>query len=398
LVRLVSSNLVGVAPEQWPPRCRRGPVRALFIDATVLGRKTYSRAVQRYTATRDDIDAVHIEYRIPLWQRVLGKSLPFARTGWDLHQLRHMLMTGVVLGRWLRRRIPLERFDVIHAQAPYLSLAMTALPRPLPFGVTTDGTSELDCRDFGDSRTARTFFRTLEKRIYGRAAYVAAYSEWAAASLRADYGVPDSKIIIAPPAMPVLQPAPRRSPEGWPLRILFVGNDPRRKGLDRLLRWHQQRWAERAELHVVSSRCKPDPSARNVVWHGSIERSRLLDAVLPEADLFVLPTKEDMFAWAALEACAAGLPVVVSRVGATAELVRDGVTGLLCRWDDDAAFIAATESLLGDPALRRRLGRAARDRVAQHFSPDVSFGRLIDGLVAVANQGERAWQPTAEAC
>ena len=70
-----------------------------------------------------------------------------------------------------------------------------------------------------------------------------------------------------------------------------------------------------------------------------------------EADVYVSPAYEESFGIAALEARAAGLPVVAMRSGGVGEFVQDGVEGLLC--DDDAAMTAALARLCTDAAYRR---------------------------------------------
>jgi glycosyltransferase involved in cell wall biosynthesis len=68
------------------------------------------------------------------------------------------------------------------------------------------------------------------------------------------------------------------------------------------------------------------------------------------------------------EYMAASLPVVASRVGQLAELLRHEGNGLLCPPDDDAALAAALGRLRQDPALRERLGRAARVTVLREHT------------------------------
>jgi glycosyltransferase involved in cell wall biosynthesis len=70
---------------------------------------------------------------------------------------------------------------------------------------------------------------------------------------------------------------------------------------------------------------------------------------------------------------AAGLPVVVSRVGGNVELVEDGVTGLLVPPGDPSALSAALLKLLVDPARARRLAQNGHELVIQNFS----FERLV---------------------
>jgi glycosyltransferase involved in cell wall biosynthesis len=82
---------------------------------------------------------------------------------------------------------------------------------------------------------------------------------------------------------------------------------------------------------------------------------------------------------------AAGLPVVASRVGASAGLVVEGETGILVSSHDE--WVAALERLVADPALRRRWGEGGRRRAEEAYSLDVMAPRLIDLLGSVACPG-----------
>jgi glycosyltransferase involved in cell wall biosynthesis len=92
--------------------------------------------------------------------------------------------------------------------------------------------------------------------------------------------------------------------------------------------------------------------------------------LLAEADVFVLPSRSEGHPVSVLEAMAAGVPVVASRVGGIPEQVDDGVTGLLVAPGDPEALAAALGRLAADPALRRRLGAAGRVRAEKAFDLD----------------------------
>jgi glycosyltransferase involved in cell wall biosynthesis len=109
--------------------------------------------------------------------------------------------------------------------------------------------------------------------------------------------------------------------------------------------------------------------------------------VLASCDVAVLPSRAEGLPNAVLEYMAAGLPTIASRVGGNAELVEDGVTGLLVPPEDSKALSDALLRLLRDPALSRRIAANGYRRAVDHFS----FERLIrevDGLYTELLQGK----------
>ncbi len=80
-------------------------------------------------------------------------------------------------------------------------------------------------------------------------------------------------------------------------------------------------------------------------------------------DAFVLPSLSEGYSIALLEACATALPIVATQVGGNAEIVRDGVNGLLVPPRDRAALAQALRRVLADNALAARFAQAGRDWV-----------------------------------
>ena len=96
------------------------------------------------------------------------------------------------------------------------------------------------------------------------------------------------------------------------------------------------------------------------------------------AAVVACPSRREGFGVVAAEAMAHGRPVVASAVGGLLDLVVDGKTGLLVPPGDITALRLALERLLGDPALRRRLGEAGRERARAELAWDVVLERTLE--------------------
>ncbi len=101
--------------------------------------------------------------------------------------------------------------------------------------------------------------------------------------------------------------------------------------------------------------------------------------LLAALDIFVLPSHSEGVSLALLEAMAAGLPVIATRVGGLPEVVTDGDNGLLIPAKDPEALSQALERLLADPALAKKLGENARRDVENNYSLD-RLGREINEI------------------
>lgn len=105
-----------------------------------------------------------------------------------------------------------------------------------------------------------------------------------------------------------------------------------------------------------------------------------IENVLAAADVVVQPsTGREPLGNAALEAAAAGRPVVASAHGGLPEVIADGLTGLLVAPGDPSALASALNRLRADPDLAARLGAAARRDVSRRFAP----GRLLEAVQGI---------------
>jgi glycosyltransferase involved in cell wall biosynthesis len=115
---------------------------------------------------------------------------------------------------------------------------------------------------------------------------------------------------------------------------------------------------------------------------GLADRFQLLGSVadvpafLSGLDVAVLPSRSEGMSNALLEYMAAGRAIVATAVGAAAELIDDGVHGLLIPPNDAGKLAEAIGRLLKNPGLAQRLGEAARRRVRERFSREAMVERF----------------------
>jgi glycosyltransferase involved in cell wall biosynthesis len=167
-----------------------------------------------------------------------------------------------------------------------------------------------------------------------------------------------------------------------PVQLLSVGRAVPKKGYDDLLQalallpqglaWrltHVGGGELTAELKRLAERLG---IAARIDWRGALPQQEVL-ALYRTADLFVLASKvaadgdRDGLPNVLMEAASQRLASLATRLPGIQELVEDGVTGLLVPPGEPTALSQALARLIGDPALRRRLGEAAETRVRQSF-------------------------------
>ncbi len=142
---------------------------------------------------------------------------------------------------------------------------------------------------------------------------------------------------------------------------------------------------------------------------GYVGQEALLSLVYSAADVVVLPSIQDTFPQAGLEALACGVPLVGFAVGGIPEVVRPGMTGVLVPPRDVAALGAAVVALLDDPARRAQFAVHCRRIATEEYTLDVqarshvalygqvlAVGRKTSALARHADSNEKGARPERE--
>ena len=375
--------MVGI-PVRSDPQARgagAGHFRALFLGTTYAGHATRFANLQHHVLKDGRLSADFrpvtgwkeggLLERIPVPRSIRGRARATAEAS-------------------VFARVP--RPDVIWSSAsellsPFMWIQVGRWRRPLVV--------DLDATPLQMEGMAPTYFGRPPKNRFGRSlvnwresvvrsgtTIFTPWSNWAADGLAAE-GVPRERIRVVPPGIRLeLWSAKTGWTSSGPLRLLFVGGDFHRKGGDLLVELVSGELAGLVEVDIVTR--DPVPIAPGVRVHTAEPNSAKLRDLYLNADVFVLPTRAECFGIAAVEALASGLPVIVTRVGGTPDIVDHGRTGWLI--DADAASLrAAIGRALENRSALPEMGRLARESAELRFDGAANDRKIIDLMIELAS-------------
>jgi glycosyltransferase involved in cell wall biosynthesis len=342
-----------------------------FVMEQHLGHRTFAENLRSALGERPDVRTTWIPVNYApsdaWWERVPAEGLRAALRGRrEASAVDRATDADVV---------------VFNTQVPAVLGGRTVRRRP--FVLCTDCTPKLQdemADGYGHHVDRLGAVRWMKDRWNGRvlrsAAAVAPWSRWVRRSLIDDYGVDPARIEVIPPGIDLAEWEPADRPTDGPMKILFVGGDFQRKGGELLLEAFGALAVGQAELRLVT-RSPVTPRPGITVFNELSPNDPALKDLYLTSDVFVLPSRWEMFGIAAIEAAAAGLPALVTSVGGLADVVVDGLTGFSLEPNDRARLVHCLETLLHDPDRRRRMGRAARARAESEYDARTNADRLI---------------------
>jgi glycosyltransferase involved in cell wall biosynthesis len=257
-------------------------------------------------------------------------------------------------------------------------------PDGVPYVVGVKGVLSDEARfERGPARALLALQARLERRNVRRAHRVVVPSRYSRSRLCDAYGPAPERVVVVPEGIDLAAwPAPEPHPASAPPTILSVARQYPRKNTPALLAALPQvrRAVPEATLIVVGTGPElPALRARAarlgldgcVTFLGAVPDARVR-AEYAKARVFCLPSLQEGFGIAFLEAMASGLPVVAGNAAAVPEVVPDGEAGLLVDPRDTEALAAALVRVLTDRALAARLGAAGRARAEGYDWPRVA--------------------------
>lgn len=360
-----------------------------FVMDQIAGHITNYRNLRSVAADVPDLR--------PTWHEI-----HYYKAGGAIEQVREHLLpfvstyvSGVMRGAWeIHRALAHAHYDALFTNAS-VGVFFSHVYRRMPTMIDFDSTPRQIDRMEGyagpdDPPPLASLKWRLSRTMFHSATLLQAWSNWARQSAIEEYGVPAEKIIVNPPGVNLQfwQPAPAPSADR-PLRVLFVGGDFRRKGGHLLLEWYRSQRPEECELHIVTR--EPVDSRPGVfVYHDKQPNTQDLLHLYQQSDLFVLPSLGECFGIATVEAMAAGLPVIASDVGGTADIIEPGRNGFIVPGNAPAQLGEAIDTILSNETLRRTMRAQSRQMAEERFDVQKNAHRTFDHLRRIARTAHPA--------
>jgi glycosyltransferase EpsF len=314
--------------------------------------------------------------------------------------LRSLRVTQVGFINGLRRLVTSGGYNIVHNHLQVYSWLPVFACRNLGVPVITS----FHCTEFPSDSTLRLPVLSHLRDAYGKisieyalghSAMITGCSQGVLDSISQAYGEANGtsrQVLYYGTALPPLAgPQERqafRESSGWPKDtpiIVHIGRFAEQKnhfGVLRIFKLVLQRHPG-AKLLLIGGgplRGAVEAMTRRLELSDAVRFLGLRDdvpAILTRSDVFLFPSWLEGLGVAALEASAASIPIVASKIPAISEAIEDGVTGLLIDPNDNDAMADAVSCLLSDKTFAKRLGEAGRNRVAERFSNQVSADSLL---------------------
>ncbi|MFC7303417.1 glycosyltransferase family 4 protein [Streptomyces monticola] len=218
-------------------------------------------------------------------------------------------------------------------------------------------------------------------------------------------GMPAERLVVKHNFVP--EPRARRADEGR--HLLFLGRLAEAKGVRLLMAaWDEIAEEGGAGVPLVIAGAGPleqevtawAAGRDDVRYVGLYDPAQCRQAIARSVAVLAPSTWLEAFGLVVVEAMAAGVPTVAAGHGAFVELVEDGVTGLLHKPGESASLADCIRRITAEQDRNREMGRAARRRYEQGFSPAVGLERLVEGYrtaIAVRSGGGDGPPPTGNA-
>lgn len=292
---------------------------------------------------------------------------------------RHLFhfLEALMIGRWMAR----EQARHLHVHFATAGASVASLARsifPITLSMMVHGPDEfahVDREFFADKVASADFVFCISHFARSQTMYHSAPQHWQKFDI--------VRLGIDPAVFKPAEPSPGRN-----FTLLCVGRLTPAKGQHLLLETLDRlRFAgKRVELHFVGdgpdrqslqAQCTQLGLDDQVEFHGALNHHEVR-SMYGRSDAFALPSFAEGIPVVLMEAMAAGLPCISTRITGIPELITDGETGFMAAASDVDELVERVGQLVDSPELRQKLGRAGRERVCQAYNLEHNVGILAE--------------------
>lgn len=293
------------------------------------------------------------------------------------HKHLFHLLEALMVGRWMDRH-QVRHLHVHFATAGASVASLTRRVFPISLSMMVHGPDEFSRvgqEHFSEKVEAADFVLCISHFARSQTQYHSPPSHW--------HKIDIARLGIDPD---VFKPAERRA--GEPFSLLCVGRLTPAKGQHLLLEAVARLRAKGQQVHLhlvgdgpdrasLQEHCRELELDDQVEFHGALNHDQVR-AMYARSDAFALPSFAEGIPVVLMEAMAAGLPCISSRITGIPELISDGETGFTTAASDLDELVERLGQLVLDPALRSRLGAAGRQRVCESYNLERNIGILAE--------------------
>lgn len=356
--------------------------KILSIMEDYLGHRTYGNLLRECfnKSSFCQVDSYWYREDRKISEKIVNRLLSFKfpnqwiqKQNLDFHYSRTQTGFAYLTKQLAGRKLNHKDYSALYFHTYILAFLSVELMKKLPTVVSLDMTTFQASQEKTDPSFRWTYNTDLfqGKRVFETSTRVLAWSEWARKSVIEDYKIDENKVQILYPGVNTAALTPSESSQvdvQKPFNILFLGGDFKRKGGQDVLDVFLETFSNKAELHLVTQapiKCQHP----NVHIHDDVKpyTPKWLE-LYRQADVFVLPTHFEAFGIVFIEAMAAGLPVIATRINAIPEIVIHGETGFLIEPGDRHELAYRIRCLMENLTLAKEMGAKGRKVVEQKFN------------------------------
>lgn len=321
------------------------------------------------------------DIKIPLWVKCLSAlvAIQFNRQDWSNDYYRNPIFvkySSYIANKLLVKK-NIGKVDAVLQFGLMFPVDYSILENP-KVCIYADGVYDAN-NSYWKAPRFGNWFSGMQKKIYKKIDIALTFSEWARIQLHERYCILSEKIVKCGwgPCLPVPMGITVRS--GAPRKLLFIGIEAKRKGLDVLLEAYRVVKGKFKDVSLDVVGVNEYPGAKsdaNISFHGLCDKQSVI-GFMSKADLFILPSRYERAGHVVVEAMSYGLPVIVTDTCGAPEPVIAGNCGYVVTPGSVSELSDAILKIVSNPVLAEKMSANAINEAVANWTWDKVCSQMM---------------------